>query len=136
MCQYYLVGTDIIPPWRHPIVSFKADLRLMTLCTGLEISYMMVSCMFAKERWGVAIVSTPSAGHGNINRMACVTMRDYEILLQNLVTCEAVKNVAFAMNIFYMTCYCRVCSRITLSSDVLYITKFVFFCANLLQNST
>ena len=81
--------------------------------------------MFAKERWGVATVSTPSAGHGNINRMACVNMRDYEILLQNLATYEAVKNVAFVMNNFFMTCYRRVCSRITLSSDVLYILFFV-----------
>ena len=91
--------------------------------------------MFAKERWGVATVSTPSARHGNINRMACVNMRDYEILLQNLVTYEAVKNVAFVMNTFYMTRYRRVCSRITLSCDVLCITTFCF-CANLLQDST
>ena len=97
--------TDIIPPWPQPFVSFKADLRLMTLCTGLENSYMMVSCMFAKESWGVAIVSTSSAGHENISRMACVNMRDYEILLQNLVTYEAVKNAAFVMKMFYMTCY-------------------------------
>ena len=101
-CQYYLVGTDIIPPWRQPFVSFKADLRLMTLCTGLENSYMMVSCMFAKESWGVAIVSTSSAGHDNINRMACVNVRDFGLLLQNLVTYEAVTNVAFVMIYFYM----------------------------------
>ena len=63
----------------------------------------MVFFMFIKERWGVATVSTPSAGHGNINRMACVNMRDYEILLQNLVTYKAVKYVAFVMNNFYMT---------------------------------
>ena len=88
--------------------------------------------MFAKERWGVATVSTPSAGHGNINRMVCVNMRDYEILLQNLVTYEAVKNIAFVMNNFYMTCYRQVCSRITLSSDVLYITKLVFLLCQLI----
>ena len=91
------MGTDIIPPWRQPFVSFKADLRLMTLCTGLENSYMMVSCMFAKESWGVAIVSTSSAGHDNINRMACVNVRDFGLLLQNLVTYEAVTNVEFVM---------------------------------------
>ena len=100
-CQYYLVGTDIIPPWRQPFVSFKADLRLMTLCTGLENSYMMVSCMFAKES-GVVIVSTSSVEHDNINRMACVNVRDFGLLLQNLVTYEAVTNVAFVMIYFYM----------------------------------
>jgi len=102
-CEYYLVGTDIIPPWPQPFVSFEADPRLMTLCTGLKNSYRMVFCMFAKERWGVATVSTSGAGHENINRMACVNMRDYEILLQNLVTYKAVKYVAFVMNNFYMT---------------------------------
>ena len=91
------MGTDIIPPWRQPCVSFKADLRLMTLCTGLENSYMMVSCMFANESWGVAIVSTSSAGHDNINRMAYVNVSDYGLLLHNFVTYEAVKNVAFVM---------------------------------------
>ena len=76
-------------------MSFKADLRLMTSSTGLENSYRMVSFMLhvAKESWGVLIVSTSSAGHNNINRMACVNMRDYGLLLQNLVTYEAVKNV-------------------------------------------
>ena len=92
-CKYYLVGTDIIPPWRQPFVSFKADLRLMTLSTGLE--HMMVPCMFAKESWSVVIVSTSSAGHDNINRMACVNVRDHRLLLQNLVTYEAVKNLKF-----------------------------------------
>ena len=92
-----------------------ADLRLMTLCTGLENSYMMVYCMFAKESWGVVIVSTSSAGHDNINRMACVNVRDYGLLLQNLVTYEAVKNVAFVMIYFYMPNYCQVCFRIALS---------------------
>jgi len=42
--------------------------------------------MFAKESVGVTTVSTPSTGYGNINRMACVHMRGYGILLQNLVT--------------------------------------------------
>ena len=63
---------------------------------------MMVSCMFAKESWGVAIVSTSSAGHDNINRMACVNVRDFGLLLQNLVTYGAVTNVAFVMIYFYM----------------------------------
>ena len=74
-------------------MSFKADLRLMTLSTGLE--NRMVSCMLhvAKESWGVVIVSTSSAGHDNINRMACVNVRDYGQLLQKVVTYEAVKNV-------------------------------------------
>ena len=119
--------TDIIPPWPQPFVSFKADPRLMTLCTGLENSYIMVSRMFSKERWGVATVSTPSAGHININRMDCGNVRDYAILLQNLVTYEAVKNVAFVMVYFDMPNYRRVCSRITFSCDILSIKKFSFF---------
>ena len=96
-CQYYLVGTDIIPPWRQPFVSFKAGLLLMTLSTGLENSYRMLSCMLhvAKESWGVVIVSTSSARHDYINRMACVNVRDHGLLLQNLVTYEAEKNVEF-----------------------------------------
>ena len=48
-----------------------------TGCTGLENSYMIVSCMFAKGNFGVATVSTPSTGYGNIKRMACVHMRGY-----------------------------------------------------------
>ena len=36
--------------------------------------------------FGCCTVFTPSTGHGNINRMACVHMRCYVILLQNLVT--------------------------------------------------
>ena len=83
-------------------MSFKAYLRLMTLCTGLENSYMMVSCIFSKESWGVAIFSTSSSGHDNINRMACVNVRDFGLMLQNLVTYEAVTNVAFVMIYFYM----------------------------------
>ena len=67
----------------------------MTLSTGLENSYMIVSCMFAKESWGFVIVSTSSAGHDNTNRMACVNVRNHGLLLQNLVTYEAVKNVEF-----------------------------------------
>ena len=99
----------------------------MTLCKGLENSYMMVSCMFAKESWGVVIVSTSSAGHDNINRMACVNVRDYGLLLQNLVTYEAVKNVAFVMVYFDLPNYRRVCSRITFSCDILSIKKIMFF---------
>ena len=83
-------------------MSFKADLRLKTLCTGLENSYMMVSCMFAQESCGVAMDSTSSAGHDNINGMACVNVRDFRLMLQNLVTYEAVTNVAFVMIYFYM----------------------------------
>ena len=49
----------------------------------------------AKESWGVVIVSTSSAGHDNINRMACVNVRNHGLLLQNRVTYEAVKNVEF-----------------------------------------
>ena len=78
----------------------------MTLCTGLENSYMMVSCMFVKESWGVVIVSTSSAVHDNINRMACVNVRDYGLLLQNLVTYEAVNNVTFVMIYLHMPNYC------------------------------
>ena len=51
---------------------------------------------------GVVIVSTTSAGHDNINMMACVNARDFGLLLQNLVTYEAVTNVAFVMIYFYM----------------------------------
>ena len=72
--------------WPLAVVYFKVDPRLMTHCTGLGNSYMIVSCMFAKGSLGVATVSTPSTGYGNINRMACVHMRCYVILLQNLVT--------------------------------------------------
>ena len=74
----------------------------MTPCIGLENSFMIVSCTSAKESWGVAIVSTSSAGHDNINRMACVNLRDFGLQLQNLVTYEAVTNVAFVMIYFYM----------------------------------
>ena len=72
--------------WPLAVVYFKVDPRLMTRCTGLGNSYMIVSCMFAKGNLGVATISTPSTGYGNINRMACVHMRGYGILLQNLVT--------------------------------------------------
>ena len=126
-CQYYFVGKDILTPWRQSFVSFKADLRLMTLCTGLENSDMMVSCMFAKESWGVAIVSKSSAVLDNTNRMAFFNVKNYGLLLQNLVTHEAVKNVAFVMNLFYMPNYCSVCCRITLSCDILCFTKKSFF---------
>ena len=61
--------------WPLAVVYFKADPRLMTPCTGLENSHMMVPCMFAKGSLDVATVSTPSAGYGKINRMACVHMR-------------------------------------------------------------
>ena len=44
------------------VVFFKADPQLMTLCTGLENSYMMVPYMFAKGSCGVATVSTSSIG--------------------------------------------------------------------------
>jgi len=33
--------------------------------------------MFAKESCGVAMDSTSSAGHDNINRMACVNVREF-----------------------------------------------------------
>ena len=72
--------------WPLAVVYFKVDPGLMTHCTELGNSYMIVSCIFAKGSFGVANVSTPSTGYGNINRMACVHMRDYGILLQNLVT--------------------------------------------------
>ena len=88
---------------------------------------MMVSCMFVKGSWGVVIVFTSSAGHDNINRMACVNVRDYGLLMQNLVTYEAVKNVAFVMVYFDMPNYRRVCSRITFSCDILSIKKLCFF---------
>ena len=71
---------------------------------------------------GVVIVSTSSAGHDNINRMACVNVRDFGLLPQNLVTYEAVKHVAFVMIFIYMPNYCRVCSRISPSCDILCIT--------------
>ena len=72
--------------WPLAVVYFKADARLMTGCTEPGNSYMIVFCMFAKGSLGVATISTPSTGYGNINRMACVHMRGYGILLQNLVT--------------------------------------------------
>ena len=116
-----------MPPWPQPFVSFKADPLLITLCTGLENSDIMESRMFSKEHLGVATVSTPSAGHIHINRMDCGNVRDYGMLLQNLVTYEAVKNVAFGMMYFDMQNYRRVCSRITFSCDILSINKSCFF---------
>ena len=77
--------------WPLAVVYFKADPQQMTRCTGLANSHMSVSCMYAKGSLGIAIVSTPSTGYGNINRMACVHMRGYGILLLNLVTYHAVK---------------------------------------------
>ena len=47
---------------------------------------MMVFCMFSDGSWDRAFVSTPSAGHGNINRITCAYVTGYEILLQDLVT--------------------------------------------------
>ena len=70
---------------------FKADPQLTRLFIGLENSDMMVSCMCAKGSWGVATISTPSAGYGDITRMACVHVRSFGILLQNLITHHAVK---------------------------------------------
>ena len=81
-CKHYVVCTDIAYVMAAGSGVFLAN----PLCTGLEISLMIVSCMFAKGSLGVAIISTPSTGYGNINRMACVHMRGYGILLQNLVT--------------------------------------------------
>ena len=72
--------------WLLAVVYFKADPPLLTHCTWLGSSYMIVSWMFAKGSFGFATVSTPSTGYGNINRVACVHIRGYGILLQNLVT--------------------------------------------------
>ena len=51
--------------------------------------------------------------------MACVNVRDVGLLLQNLVTYEAVTNVEIVMIYFYMPNYCQICSRKTLSYDLL-----------------
>ena len=54
---------------------------------------MIVFCMFGDGSLGVAFVSTPSTGHGNINRIACAFVTGYGILRQGLVTYHAEKSV-------------------------------------------
>ena len=56
-----------------------------------------------------------------------VNVRDYGILLQNLVTYEAVTNLGCVMTYFYMPNFCRVFPRITLICDILCIQKLCFF---------
>ena len=65
---------------------------------------MMVFCMFGHGSWGVAIVSTPSAGHANIKRISCAYVTGYGMLLQGLVTYHTGKSMTFLMAYLYIPC--------------------------------
>ena len=53
--------------------------------------------MFGDGSWGVAFVSTPGAGHGNLNRITCAYVTGYRILLQGLVTYHAGKKCSICL---------------------------------------
>ena len=73
--------------------------------------------MYGYQSCGVAIVFIPSAELGNINRMVCIQVSGYVILLQGLVTYHAVKSVSFVVFDFYMLNYRRVCPKVPLGCD-------------------
>ena len=57
--------------------------------------------MFGDGRWGGSFVSTPSAGRGNISRIACASVTLYGLLLQGRVTYHEGKSKAFVMIFLY-----------------------------------
>ena len=96
-CEQYIVGTDITVVMVAGDFIFQGwpstDNTLHRAGKHLQLhDAMMVPRLFAKWSWGLAIVSTPSAWHENINRMACVHVTSLGILPQNLATYHAVKN--------------------------------------------